>query len=205
MELPVYQREFNDQRPSWTDLTPRQQEQWINDMATYAAMIEIMDDGIGRLIEAVKEKGIYENTVFLFMSDNGATSEGGYLGQLMADLSNTPYRSYKQWCFQGGTSSPLIIKCGDSVKRGIKEKGTICPGTRSYYRSVSYLSGYGIGPIPFFFSGRESEIVGNQSFTCHTELKNCVHVICFSSIRRLVPLFRTDGSWYVPMENPLGS
>lgn len=32
MELPVYQREFNDQRPSWTDLTPRQQEQWINDM-----------------------------------------------------------------------------------------------------------------------------------------------------------------------------
>lgn len=45
-------------------------------MATYAAMIEIMDDGIGRLIEAVKEKGIYENTVFLFMSDNGATSEG---------------------------------------------------------------------------------------------------------------------------------
>ena len=126
MELPVYQREFNDQRPLWTDLTPRQQEQWINDMATYAAMIEIMDDGIGRLIEAVKEKGIYENTVFLFMSDNGATSEGGYLGQLMADLSNTPYRSYKQWCFQGGTSSPLIIKCGDSVKRGIKEKGTIC-------------------------------------------------------------------------------
>ena len=95
-------------------------------MATYAAMIEIMDDGIGRLIEAVKEKGIYENTVFLFMSDNGATSEGGYLGQLMADLSNTPYRSYKQWCFQGGTSSPLIIKCGDSVKSGIKEKGTIC-------------------------------------------------------------------------------
>ena len=126
MKLPVYQREFNDKRPSWTELTPRQQEQWINDMATYAAMIEIMDDGIGRLIEAVKEKGVYENTVFLFMSDNGATSEGGYLGQLMADLSNTPYRSYKQWCFQGGTSSPLIIKFGDSIRDGIKEKGTIC-------------------------------------------------------------------------------
>ena len=94
MELPVYQREFKDKRPAWTELSLRQQGRWITDMATYAAMIEIMDDGIGRLIEAVKEKGIYENTVFLFMSDNGATSEGGYLGQLMADLSNTPYRVF---------------------------------------------------------------------------------------------------------------
>ena len=126
MELPVYQREFKGKRPAWTELSLRQQEQWITDMATYAAMIEIMDDGIGRLIEAVKEKGIYENTVFLFVSDNGATSEGGYLGQLMADLSNTPYRSYKQWCFQGGTSSPLIVKYGNDVKNGVKEKGIIC-------------------------------------------------------------------------------
>lgn len=38
---------------------------------------------------------MYENTVFLFLSDNGATSEGGFIGQLMSDLSNTPYRSYK--------------------------------------------------------------------------------------------------------------
>ena len=59
MELPVYQREFKGKRPAWTELSLRQQEQWITDMATYAAMIEIMDDGIGRLIEAVKEKGIY--------------------------------------------------------------------------------------------------------------------------------------------------
>lgn len=122
-ELPLYQREFGGKRPAWNELAPKQQEQWITDMATYAAMIEIMDDGIGRLIEAVKEKGMYENTVFLFMSDNGATNEGGYLGQLMADLSNTPYRSYKQWCFQGGTSAPLIVKCGNSVK--VKDEGAI--------------------------------------------------------------------------------
>lgn len=125
MELPVYQREFGDKRPAWNELSTKQQEQWINDMATYAAMIEIMDDGIGRIIEAVKEKGIYDNTVFLFMSDNGATNEGGYIGQLMADLSNTPYRSYKQWCFQGGTSSPLIITLGDAIRMKRKEKGLI--------------------------------------------------------------------------------
>lgn len=124
MELPVYQREFKGNRPAWTDLTPLQQEQWITEMATYAAMIEVMDNGIGQVIAATKEKATYENTVFLFMSDNGATNEGGYMGQLMADLSNTPYRSYKQWCFQGGISAPFILACGEKVKK--LNKGSIC-------------------------------------------------------------------------------
>lgn len=124
MELPVYNREFDGRRPAWEDLTEAQRRQWVNDMATYAAMIEIMDDGIGEIVEAFREKGTLENTVFLFLSDNGATSEGGYLGQLMADLSNTPYRSYKQWCYQGGTSTPFIITFGDAGKNS--QKGGWC-------------------------------------------------------------------------------
>lgn len=125
MELPVFQKEFpGGKRPAWTDLTPQQQEQWTTDMATYAAMIEIMDEGIGQVIQTIKDKGMYDHTVFLFMSDNGATSEGGYLGQLMADLSNTPYRSYKRWVFQGGTSAPLIIADGNTGNK--VQKGSIC-------------------------------------------------------------------------------
>lgn len=124
MQLPVFQREFDGKRPAWTDLTPQQQEQWITDMATYAAMIEVMDDGIGQVINTIKEKGMYENTVFLFLSDNGATKEGGYLGQLMADLSNTPFRSYKSGCFQGGTSAPLIVMYGDDTLN--KQQVNIC-------------------------------------------------------------------------------
>lgn len=89
-------------------------------MATYAAMIEIMDEGIVKLVEAIKKKGMYENTVFILLSDNGATQEGGYLGKLMADLSNTPYRSYKQWVFQGGTSIPLIMTYGGNKDEGRK-------------------------------------------------------------------------------------
>ena len=84
-------------------------------------MIEIMDEGIGKLVEEIKKKGIYENTVFLFLSDNGATSEGGFIGQLMSDLSNTPYRSYKKWVFQGGTSTPFILTYGDK-KKNIKKR-----------------------------------------------------------------------------------
>ena len=100
MSLPMFDSEFGGHRPAWTELTPEQQKQWTHDMAIYAAMIEIMDEGIGKVVETIRRKGMLENTVFLFLSDNGATLEGGFLGQLMADLSNTPYRSYKQWCFQ---------------------------------------------------------------------------------------------------------
>ncbi|MEG1580097.1 MAG: arylsulfatase [Bacteroidaceae bacterium] len=122
--LPMFQKEFGGSRPAWTSLTPQQQEQWITRMANYAAMIETMDDGIGKVMEATKEKGLFDNTIFLFLSDNGATSEGDLLTQLSADLSNTPYRSYKQWCFQGGTSSPLIIAAGNKISG--YPRGTIC-------------------------------------------------------------------------------
>ncbi|WP_283388898.1 arylsulfatase [Barnesiella viscericola] len=124
MELPVYNREFGGKRPAWEELTDSQREQWIQDMATYAAMIEIMDDGVGQIVEAFREKGNLENTVFLFLSDNGATLEGGYLGQLMADLSNTPYRSYKKWVYQGGTSTPFIMTFGNTGKNVLK--GQVC-------------------------------------------------------------------------------
>ncbi|MFI3303242.1 MAG: arylsulfatase [Rikenellaceae bacterium] len=109
-ELPLHNKEFKDsERPSWESLTEKQQQEWIKDVSTFAAMVEIIDDGIGELIEATKRKGIYDNTIFIFLSDNGATSEGGQIAQLTADLCNTPYRSYKRWCFLGGVSSPLII------------------------------------------------------------------------------------------------
>lgn len=123
MRLPVFSQEFDGKHPAWEDLTPQQQEKWTRDMATYAAMIEIMDEGIGRLVDAIRQKGMLDNTVFLFLSDNGATSEGGYLNQLRADLSNTPYRSYKRWCFQGGTSTPFILTYGDPAKN--RDKGGI--------------------------------------------------------------------------------
>ena len=127
MELPIYNKEFGGKRPAWEDLTEEQRRKWTEDMATYAAMIEMMDDGVGQIVNAFRKKGNLENTVFMFLSDNGATLEGGYLGQLMADLSNTPYRSYKQWCYQGGTSTPFILTFGDAGKNMMK--GELCKQT----------------------------------------------------------------------------
>lgn len=164
-KLPVFQAEFGGKRPAWEELTDEQRRQWTHDMATYAAMIEIMDDGIGQLIEALRAKGMLEQTVFFFLSDNGATLEGGYLGRLMADLSNTPYRSYKQWTFQGGISTPFIVTKGSDLGR--HTDGRICRqvahitdvlptcmdlGKASYPGDASQLPGISLLP---FVEGKE--------------------------------------------------
>ncbi len=102
-------QELPNDSPAWTELTDKQRSEWVTEMATYAAMVEIMDDGIGEIVAALKERGQFKNTLILFLSDNGATYEGGLISQLAADLSNSPYRNYKQFTHLGGVSSPLII------------------------------------------------------------------------------------------------
>ncbi len=94
--------------PSWDKLSDSKKQAWATMMATYAAMIEIMDDGVGRLIEVLKKNDQYDNTLILLLSDNGATPEGKG-STTYAMLSNTPYRGYKAYAWEGGISSPLIV------------------------------------------------------------------------------------------------
>ncbi|VGO13502.1 Arylsulfatase [Pontiella desulfatans] len=94
--------------PSWDKLNDSQKREWANMMATYAAMIEIMDDGIGMLVESLKANGQYDNTLIFVLSDNGSTPERKG-SATYAQLSNTPYRSYKAHTFEGGIASPLIV------------------------------------------------------------------------------------------------
>jgi arylsulfatase len=60
---------------SWDKLTPEQRRIQVRKMATHAAMIDIMDQGIGRVIQALKDSGEYENTVIVYLNDNGASPE----------------------------------------------------------------------------------------------------------------------------------
>jgi arylsulfatase A-like enzyme len=107
--LPMHEIDYEGERPAWESLSPEKKEAWIENMSTYAAMVEIMDDGIGEVVDALKAKGMYDNTLILFLSDNGATHEGGEASKLAASLSNTPYRMFKQYTHFGGIHSPLII------------------------------------------------------------------------------------------------
>ena len=115
---------------SWDEMRPQKQQEMDLRMANYAAMIDRMDQNIGRLVEYLKAEGKYENTLILFLSDNGACQEGGRLGgatdpfdleawdstygsgpsygEVWANASNTPFRKFKHFTHEGGLSSPLI-------------------------------------------------------------------------------------------------
>lgn len=85
----------------------------IQDNPVYAAMMENMDWNIGKMISKLKELGIYENTLILFIADNGglSTAEG-------SPTSNSPLRAGKGWLYEGGIRVPLIICWNGKIKAG---------------------------------------------------------------------------------------
>jgi arylsulfatase len=124
--------------PAWENLNPDQRKMQARIMEIYAAMIENLDYHIGRVIAALKESGKYENTVIIFLSDNGANpkeaafypgSSEEYLaenfdnsysnlgrrnsfvseGGAWAEVSNTPFTYFKTTTGEGGIHAPLII------------------------------------------------------------------------------------------------
>jgi len=84
--------------------------------AVYAAMIESLDENIGRLLSAVEAAGQTENTVVFFTSDNGglATSEG-------SPTCNAPLSEGKGWMYEGGTREPLMVRWP-----GVVESNSVC-------------------------------------------------------------------------------
>ncbi|MDR1809308.1 MAG: sulfatase-like hydrolase/transferase [Prevotella sp.] len=123
-------------------LTPRDASvnAWANEsqknnfakrMEIYAAQIDVMDEGIGRIVQALKDKGIMDNTLIFFLSDNGACAEQISSGEstqptgedntyesyrrAWANASNTPYREYKHFAHEGGIKTPMIVHWPNGV------------------------------------------------------------------------------------------
>lgn len=78
----------------------------IQDNTAYASMVSAMDENIGRIMTALEELGLDENTWVIFTSDNGGLST---LFQEGAPTSNGPLRAGKGWCYEGGIRVPLFI------------------------------------------------------------------------------------------------
>lgn len=76
----------------------------------YASMVYAMDENVGRLIDALKEKGIYENTIIVFTSDNGGLTTLRTQYDRLAPTSVAPLRAGKGWLYEGGIRVPLLIK-----------------------------------------------------------------------------------------------
>ncbi|MEI6713202.1 MAG: arylsulfatase [Verrucomicrobiota bacterium] len=114
--------------PAWDTLSEEEKDFEDARMSVYAAQVERMDRGIGRVLASIKEMGQEDNTLVIFLSDNGASpydhgsinerktesvlsgkSHLGY-GVGWANLSETPFRHYKRNMFNGGNCTPCIAQ-----------------------------------------------------------------------------------------------
>ena len=124
----------------WKTLTAKEKKISSKTMEVYAAMVERLDANVGRVIKHLKDKGVYENTVIVFLADNGA--EGNYIGSILktqkwvdenfdnslnnigrknsyaftgpswAQVSSLPFKWYKGFSTEGGVRCPSIISYG---------------------------------------------------------------------------------------------
>lgn len=140
---------LSDRDPSiaaWDDAPDK--EEWDLKMAAYAAMVTRMDKGIGQIVAKLKAAGQLDNTLIMFLSDNGACAEelggrakrdlgddayerslvtppgqkGSYdaYGKEWANLGNVPFRLYKSYTNEGGTSTPLIVHYPKLIKKAFQ-------------------------------------------------------------------------------------
>lgn len=82
--------------------------------AAYAAMVTEIDRSVGEIMSLLKERGEWENTIFIFSSDNGVHSVGGHDPEFFG--SNGPFRGYKRDLYEGGIRTPFIVSWPKHIK-----------------------------------------------------------------------------------------
>ena len=110
----------------WNELPADRKQEWERRMEVFAAQTEHLDRSIGRVLAELKKLGVEQNTVVIFLSDNGGAAEDpnggdksapigsrdsfrGY-ARPWATVSNTPWRRHKVTAYEGGISTPLIVR-----------------------------------------------------------------------------------------------
>jgi arylsulfatase A-like enzyme len=161
--------------PAWTSLSTEEQKQSARKMELYAAMLEHMDSNVGRLVEYLKTNNLYDNTLFVFISDNGPEGnawnvgapwdnskfenwgrKGTFLqyGAAWAQVSAGPFRMFKGFPSEGGIRAPMII-AGHGVSRSGRISGALShvmdvPTTFLSAARISYpktYQGHAIAPL----------------------------------------------------------
>ena len=114
--------------PEWESLDEEKRDEMDLKMAVYAAMVDRVDQNIGKLVDQLKRQGVFDDTLILFLSDNGACQEGGMLGrgefydvekrnrehnnsygEAWANAGSTPFRLYKHFLHEGGSATPFFM------------------------------------------------------------------------------------------------
>ncbi len=130
----------------------RYRERIVQGSPVYASMVWSLDENIGKVIDKLKEMGMYENTVILFTSDNGglATSEG-------SPTCNLPLRAGKGWLYEGGIREPFIL---------------LAPGMEPSSRTVETpVSSIDVFPTLLSYAGVDA---GEYGLTDGIDIRSCL-------------------------------
>ena len=132
--------------PTWKDVDAEQKVQSVHTMEIYAAMIKKVDDNVGRLVDNLKQRGLFDNTVIMLLSDNGGNAEGKtvygtyeganpgsvdsnvFLGQAWAEVSNTPFFFYKHHSHEGGITTGCVVTWPKGIPLSQSGKMVYQPG-----------------------------------------------------------------------------
>lgn len=120
----------------WKSLTDRQRAFQSMKMEIHAAMVDVMDAAIGRVLNQLDKMGVADNTIVMFLSDNGASAElmvrgDGHdmnaangsaathlcLGPGFSRACNTPFRRHKTWVHEGGIATPLVVRWPAGIRQ----------------------------------------------------------------------------------------
>ena len=167
-----------DHIPAWDSLTPEIRSWESRRMAAYAALIDRVDQEIGRIVKDLEIAGELDNTLIVFLSDNGAcpydrnnigidkepydrsskwTDSTGW-----AWARNTPFRYYKQNQYEGGISSPAIFHWPAGIKA---EKGSVSDSPAHLVDLLPTLAEIGGAIIPETFPNRKPSPLAGISLT----------------------------------------
>lgn len=166
--------------PPWDSLSAEEKSEWVVKMEVYAAMVDNLDQNIGKLLNYLGTTGQLDNTVVIFLSDNGAENmdvgkmpftvkrnEGpvGTAGSMeaysknWAQVSNSPLRSYKSSPYEGGTSTPFIIRYP-----GQKEGGKVIKGNTHVVDIMPTLLSIADIDYPETYNGIKPNSLVGESF-----------------------------------------
>lgn len=131
--LDAQEREFGPEEQAW----PVKQQRRVRLRqchAVYAAMVEAMDEQIGRLLDKLEQFGIADNTAVILMSDNGglSTAEG-------LPTSNLPLRGGKGWVYEGGIREPFMIRWPGVTKPGTESDVSVI--STDFYPTILDMAG----------------------------------------------------------------
>jgi len=149
---------------TFTDETPAKEEhegvsRVRQDYPEYASMIAAVDDSVGRILAALEDLGLAENTVVFFFSDNGGLCT---LRNRPGPTCNLPLRSGKGWLYEGGVREPMIVRAP-----GVAAPGSVCHApavSMDFFATILELAGLpampdrhadGVSLVPLLRGGKD--------------------------------------------------